>query len=71
MKPNIESTVEHFANAVGSGLKFLIHFAAVAAPIAASVAAATGHGDVVGDINKAGDAARAAQGLSNAFEEVK
>ena len=63
IKLELETAAGHFADALGSGLKFLVHFAAAAAPIAASVAAATGHGDVVGDIQKAGEAAKAAEVL--------
>lgn len=51
-------------------LKAFLGFAKVAAPIAAEVAAATGHKDVVDDINKAGAAANTASKAADAFQEV-
>lgn len=42
-------------------LMAFLRFARIAAPIAASVAESTGHTDVVGDIEKAGDAATSAE----------
>ena len=50
----------NFAAIKSNFLKFLkgfLVFAKIAAPVAAEVAVATGHADVVGDINKAGAAA--------------
>jgi hypothetical protein len=52
-------------------MKAFLGFAKAAAPIAAEVAAATGHNDVVDDINKAGQAAGTASRAADAFQEVK
>ena len=51
-------------------LKAFLGFAKAAAPIAAEVASATGHKDVVGDINLAGQAANTASKAADAFQEV-
>ena len=51
-------------------VKGFLTFAKAAAPVAAEVAAATGHQDVVGDINKAGSAANAASKAADSFQEV-
>ena len=52
-------------------LKAFLGFATKAAPVAAEVATLTGHGDVVGDISKAGAAANLANNATAGFEEVK
>ena len=49
-------------------LMAFLRFANLAAPVAASVATISGHDDVVGDINKAGEAAKAAEGIASAID---
>ena len=48
---NFETSIQHFADAVSSIFKGLVHAAAVLAPLAAQVANATGNTNV-GDIAK-------------------
>lgn len=50
-------------------LRLFFKFAATAAPVAAEVARATGHDDVVGDINKAGTAALGADKIMGEMEQ--